>query len=92
MRVTAGPLSLHLLEVSVGYSKLDLNRVFWHCIWRCVTTSDVSLDNSIIPLTQRLASQCGISLWNHPGHIELYVSLQNCFAHNVVTLTVKVLS
>ncbi|CAL8392189.1 unnamed protein product [Arctogadus glacialis] len=43
----------------------------------------VGYNNSIIPVTQRLASQCGISLWNHPGHIELYVSLQNCFAHNV---------
>ncbi|XP_056437863.1 uncharacterized protein LOC130374906 [Gadus chalcogrammus] len=43
----------------------------------------VGYNNSIIPVTQRLASQCGISLWNHPGHIELYISLQNCFAHNV---------
>ncbi|KAK0137803.1 Zona pellucida sperm-binding protein 2 [Merluccius polli] len=48
----------------------------------------VRYNNSIIPITTRLASQCGFSLRTHPlGRVELFVSLQNCFAHNVVMLT-----
>ncbi|CAL8315679.1 unnamed protein product [Lota lota] len=44
----------------------------------------VGYNHSIVPISKRLASQCGFSLRPHPpGHMELFVSLQNCFAHNV---------
>ena len=45
-----------------------------------------STDNSAIPLTPSLASQCGFSMKiDQLGNAMIYASLQNCFAQNVVT-------
>ncbi|XP_030577378.1 uncharacterized protein LOC115774309 [Archocentrus centrarchus] len=42
------------------------------------------MNNSAIPLTPSLASQCGISVKiDLLGNALIYASLQNCFAHNV---------
>uniref|UniRef100_A0A3Q2VSK0 Uncharacterized LOC102292328 n=1 Tax=Haplochromis burtoni TaxID=8153 RepID=A0A3Q2VSK0_HAPBU len=42
------------------------------------------LNNTAIPLTPSLASQCGISVKiDLLGNALIYASLQNCFAHNV---------
>uniref|UniRef100_A0A3B4H7Y6 Uncharacterized LOC102206752 n=1 Tax=Pundamilia nyererei TaxID=303518 RepID=A0A3B4H7Y6_9CICH len=44
----------------------------------------LSSDNTAIPLTPSLASQCGISVKiDLLGNALIYASLQNCFAHNV---------
>ncbi|KAI3363711.1 hypothetical protein L3Q82_001327 [Scortum barcoo] len=43
----------------------------------------VVINNSTIPLTPSLASQCGISMtMDQLGNVMIYVSLQNCFAQN----------
>uniref|UniRef100_A0A3Q4I1S0 ZP domain-containing protein n=1 Tax=Neolamprologus brichardi TaxID=32507 RepID=A0A3Q4I1S0_NEOBR len=44
----------------------------------------ISSDNTAIPLTPSLASQCGISVKiDLLGNALIYASLQNCFVHNV---------
>uniref|UniRef100_A0A671W4U6 ZP domain-containing protein n=1 Tax=Sparus aurata TaxID=8175 RepID=A0A671W4U6_SPAAU len=46
----------------------------------------VVTNNSVIPLTPSLASQCGFSMkTDQLGNTVIYASLQNCFAQNVVT-------
>uniref|UniRef100_A0A671VZB9 ZP domain-containing protein n=1 Tax=Sparus aurata TaxID=8175 RepID=A0A671VZB9_SPAAU len=43
-----------------------------------------STNNSVIPLTPSLASQCGFSMkTDQLGNTVIYASLQNCFAQNV---------
>lgn len=94
MRVNVGPLGGNLLEVAVVTSKL----IFWKCpslahlkkknIKHFLSTVLVCLssDNSVIPLTPSLASQCGFSMkTDQLGNTVIYASLQNCFAQNVVT-------
>ncbi|XP_074542014.1 uncharacterized protein LOC141802364 [Halichoeres trimaculatus] len=41
------------------------------------------INNSAIPLSPSLASQCGFSLTKQQGRAMIYASLQNCFAQNV---------
>lgn len=91
-----GPLGGRHLEVAGVLSELksllDLFKVtfflfFVSCgvIFFFFKCSISSSDGSAVALTQRIASQCGFRMKTSPlGNAALLISLQNCFAHNVV--------
>lgn len=57
-------------------------------LFNCTISSS---DGSSVVLTSRIASQCGFRMKTSPlGNAALLVSLQNCFAQNVVMKCGKV--
>lgn len=93
MRVDVGPLGGNLMKITAVMSKLKiislascLLKLNFFPLFFFFVFLILSSDNTAIPLTPSLASQCGISVKiDLLGNTLIYASLQNCFAHNVVT-------
>lgn len=91
IRVVVGPLGRNLLDIAAVVGEKNFHFFIFLVFiftkkWFLTIYFFFFTDNISIPLTKRLASQCGFSTrTDQQGNALILASIQNCFALNMVT-------